>query len=224
MTLSQMASAIRNHVVDGLDGISSASFSTEQLKDEILLTASSSLVTLTAQGLIDISKFTQRIDGIKIECKDISSNCDVESDIEVPHFTIPDVNRVANTPITYLGTMDGKLSFKVYFDREYRFHKYRLASSRFPFAWVSSTANADGMHDVFLFNVPKYNNLQFISIDAVFDNPYEIQKTPYYEQFSQAEFYAPLYVQKEIIDKLSQQYINYYRQLHMNPKPNTQQA
>jgi hypothetical protein len=29
--------------------------------------------------------------------------------------------------------------FKVYFDRDYRYHKYRLATSRMPFAWVSST-------------------------------------------------------------------------------------
>jgi hypothetical protein len=224
MTLTQLASAIRNNVVDGLDGISSTSFSTEQLKDEILLTAASTLVSLTSKGLIDLNKFSQRIDGIRIERKDVSGNCDVESNIEVPHFTIPDVNRLISTPITYLGSMDGAMTFKVYFDRDYRFHKYRLASARFPFAWVSTVANSDGMHDVFLFNVPTYNNMQFVTIEAVFDNPYDIQKTPYYEQFSDAEFYAPLFVQKEIIDKLTQQYVNYYRQLHLTPKPNTQQA
>jgi hypothetical protein len=90
-----------------------------------------------------------------------------------------------------------------------------------PFAWVSSTPNSDGMHDVFLFN-KKYNALQFISMDALFDNPYDLLNTEYYDQFASAEFYAPSYVQMEVIDTLT--HVNYYRQMHMNPKPNTQQA
>jgi hypothetical protein len=80
--------------------------------------------------------------------------------------------------------------FKVYFDRDYRYHKYRLATSRMPFAWVT-TPNSDGMHDVF-FNMGKYNALQFISMDALFDNPYDLLNTEYYDQFASAEFYAPL--------------------------------
>jgi hypothetical protein len=43
--------------------------------DEILLTTSAVIVKLTTQGLLDITKLTQRIDGIKIECKDLSANC-----------------------------------------------------------------------------------------------------------------------------------------------------
>ena len=222
MTLAEMASAVRNHVTDGLNGISSTSFSIEQLKDEILLTTTAVIIKLTAQGLIDINKLTQRIDGIRVECADLSGNCQVESEVEAPHFVIPNVNRAAQEPIQYLGTVDGLMSFKVYYDRDYRFHKYRLATAKKPFAWVSTTANADGMHDVFLFNMGKYNELKFISIDALFDNPYDLLKTPYYEQFSSSEFYAPSYVQKEVIDTLTQQYVNYYRQLHMQPKPNTQ--
>jgi len=224
MTLSQMASTIRNHVVDGLNGVSSTEFSIEQLKDEILLTTSSTIITLSAQGLIDINKLSQRIDGIRIDCQDLSANCDVQSELSAPHFTIPDVNRAAREPIMYLGSIDGNLTFKVYYDRDYRFHKYRLATARFPFAWVSTVANADGMHDVFLFNMPAYNNLQFVSIEAVFDDPHNLMNTEYFEQFSDSEFFAPSYVQQEVIDKLTQKYVNYYRQLNMKPKPNTQQA
>ena len=224
MTISQMASTIRNHVVDGLNGISSTAFSVEQLHDEILQTASSSIIKLTTQGLIDLQTLTQRIDGIRIECKDLSANCSVESEISAPHFMIPNVNRASRSPITYMGTIDGNFSFKVYYDRDYRFHKYRLATAKSPFAWVSSTANESGMYDVFLFNMGTYDTLQFISIDALFDNPYDLLKTDYFGQFLSAEFYAPNYVQKEVIDTLTQQYINYYRQLHMQPRPNTQQA
>jgi hypothetical protein len=61
-------------------------------------------------------------------------------------------------------------------------------------------------------------------MDALFDNPYDLLNTEYYDQFVSAEFYAPSYVQMEVIDTLTQKYVNYYRQMHMNPKPNTQQA
>jgi hypothetical protein len=49
-------------------------------------------------------------------------------------------------------------------------------------AWVSSHSNSDGMHDVFSFNMGKYNALQFISMDA--DNPYDLLNTEYYDQFA----------------------------------------
>jgi hypothetical protein len=49
-----------------------------------------------------------------------------------------------------------------------------------------------------------------------FDNPYDLLNTEYYDQFASAEFYAPSYVQMEVIDTLTQKYVNYYRQMHMN--------
>jgi hypothetical protein len=49
MTLSEMASAVRNHVADGLNGISSTSF-LWSIQDEILLTTSAVIVKLSAQG------------------------------------------------------------------------------------------------------------------------------------------------------------------------------
>jgi hypothetical protein len=82
-----------------------------------------------------------------------------------------------------------ELSFKVYFDRDYRYHKYRLATSRMPFAWVSSTLTLMAC-TMFSFLIWKYNALQFISMDALFDNPYDLLNTEYYDQFASAEFYA----------------------------------
>ncbi|MCK5787963.1 MAG: hypothetical protein KAH32_03120 [Chlamydiia bacterium] len=223
MTLNQLASTVRNHVNDGLNGLATLSFSIEQLKDEILLTSSTLLVEMAHQGLVDLSRISQRIDGVRVECEEVSRNCSVPTDTCAPHFTMPDVNRTIENPILFLGTIDSKISFKVYFDRDFRYHKYRLATSKAPFAWISSTAGSDGMYDVYLFNLGKYNNLQFLSIDAIFDNPYDLLKTDYYDQFASTEFYAPKYVQTKIIDSLTQKYVNYYRQLHMPMSPNTQQ-
>ena len=223
MTLVQMATAVRNNTMGGMDGVDVLAFSLEQLQDELILTASSVIIRLSEQGTLDLKRLHQRIDGIRVACKDISSNCDVPTNVAPPHFTIPNINRFADTPISYLGSMDGILDFKIYFDREYRFHKFRLATGKGPFAWVSTTANSDGTYDVFLFNMGKYNNLKFISIEMLLDNPYDLLNTDYYEQFSNAEFYAPLIVQQEAIDMLTKKYVNYYRQLKMHQKPNVQQ-
>lgn len=222
MTLKQMASAIRNNVVSGLNGMSSTIFSLEQLEDEIVLTASAVVVKLINEGILDAERLYQRIDGIKLECTDVSLNCDVPTDTCAPHFTIPNINRAVAEPILYLGSLDGDISFKIYYGREYRFHKYRLSTNKRPFAWISTQANSNGLYDVFLFNLGKYNNLKYVSIDVLLDDPYEILKTDYYDQFASSEFYAPKFVQADIINTLSQKYISFYRQLYQKQPPNTQ--
>lgn len=224
MTLRQMANTVRNHVVDGLNGQGSISFSIEQLQDEIITTTSKLIMQYTAQGIITAEQLSQRIDGIRVECKDISATCAVASYVNAPHFTVPDINRGIINPVTFLGTMDSKMVFKVYYDRDFRFHEYRLATAHLPFAWISSSPNIEGLYDVYLFNLGKYNNLQYISIDAVFDNPYDILNTEFHEQFSVSEFYAPLILQKEVVDTLTREYVEYYRKLHMQKPANTQQG
>lgn len=223
MTLKQIATSVRNNVVDGLKGVDVTSFSIEQLEDEILLATPALLVQFASNGLINMAAINQRIDGVEIECKDLSSNCAVDSETCAPHFEIPTLNLSAATPITYLGTMDGAFTFKVYTDRDYRFHKYRLATAKSPYAWVSTTSNADGFFDVYLFNMGKYENLKFISITALFDNPYDLLSTDYYAQFSSSEYYAPYIIQSALIDSMTQKYIKYYRQLQQAPRPNTQE-
>lgn len=222
MTLSEMASTIRNHVLDGLNGVDTLPFSIEQLQKEILIAVPGILLELSAKGIVDLLRLTQRIDGIRLSDDDLSTNCHVEMGSCAPHFELPNVNRFVAEPIVFIGSMDSKISFKVYYDRDWRFHKYRLATAKVPFAWVSTRANSNGLYDVFLFNLGKYNGLRYISIDVLLDNPYDLYNTPYFEQFSSSEFYAPKIIQEAVIDKLSQKYINYYRQLHMNPKSNTQ--
>jgi hypothetical protein len=55
-----------------------------------------------------------------------------------------------------------------------------------PFAWVT-LSNSDGIRCFLL--IWKNNALQFISMDALFDNPYDLLNTEYYDVYS-AEFYA----------------------------------
>jgi hypothetical protein len=62
----------------------------------------------------------------------------------------------------------------------------------------------------------KYNALQFISMDALFDNPYDYLTRNITINLPRLNS-MPSYVQMEVIDTLTQKYVNYYRQMHMNP-------
>jgi len=223
MTLKEMASSVRNHVVDGLDGVAETSFSIEQLRNEILLTAPGVISTLAAQGLLKADKLSQRIDGIKLECEDISNNPNVPTGECKPHFELPRVNLTVVNPITYIGTVDHTVRFKVYYDMSHRYHMHRTAGKSTPYAVVNSSANGNGLFDVYLYNLGRYSKIRYVSVIGLFENPYDFMDTEYFEQIEGAEFYAPLMVQNEIINALSQRYINYYRQLHQIPKINTQQ-
>jgi hypothetical protein len=134
-----------------------------------------------------------------------------------PHFLIPNINRAIADPIQFFGTMDGELSLKFTLTETTGIINTGWLP-RMPFAWVSSTLTLMACTMFFLL-IWKYNALQFISMDALFDNPYDLLNTEYYDQFASAEFYAPSYVQMEVIDTLTQKYVNYYRQMHMNQNP-----
>lgn len=223
MTLRQLASAIRNNVVAGMQGVDFTNFSLEQLTDEILVMTPGLIIEYSAKGLLDIDRITQRIDGIPIECQDLSSNCQVTTLTCAPHFEIPTLNLSALDPLPYVGTPDGNVLFKVYFDRDFRYHKYRLNTAKAPFAWVSTSSNTNGLFDVYLFNMGKYENLRFVSIEGLFDNPYDLLETDFYNQFSTAEYYAPAILQGAIIDNLTGKYMKYYRQFEKKGTPNTQE-
>lgn len=218
-----MATTVRNHVVDGLKGISNLSFSIEQIEDEILLTTQTVMLEYSAKGLIKPEKFSQRIDGVRIDCEDISNNCEVITGSCAPHFEIPAVNLVYENPIPYIGTINGELTFKVYMDKDYRYHKYRLSTAKMPFAWVSTTPNEAGLFDVFLFNLGKYSELRFVTVEALFDDPTSLVNTDYYQQFTDSSFFAPFTVQEAVITKLTEKYIKYYRQFERNLKTNVQE-
>lgn len=223
MTLKQMATAVRNNVGGGVKGADFTSFSIAQLEDELLINTPAVLLKLAAEGMLDISRVYQRIDGIELECKDLSNNCEVKLDTCAPHFQIPALNVMVGSPVPYLATADGSFTFKVYLDKDYRFHKYRLATSNKPFAWISTSSNGDGLVDVYLFNLGDYEALKFVTIHALFDNPYNLLLTDYYAQFTNAEYYAPAMAQGMLVDSLTQKYVQYYRQLEKGPKPNIQE-
>lgn len=218
MTALEIVSTIRNHVVDGLKGVNMEAFSKEQLLHEVMIAASSLIEQAIQQGTLKRENVSQRIDGLELICKDISNSCEVSSHVTAKHIEIPKLLQTMSSSeaIIYLGPMDNSFSIKVYDDMNYRYNKYSFTNNSKPYAWVSKASSAvDGHYDVYIFNLGDYGGLKFVSIEAVFENPYDLLNTEYSNQFVSQEFYAPTMIQQQIIDTLTQKYVSYYRQLNM---------
>ncbi|MCK5788367.1 MAG: hypothetical protein KAH32_05185 [Chlamydiia bacterium] len=225
MTLKEMASAIRNHIVDGLKGVTNEAFSTEQLTQEILLETNLMIEQGLANKLITLQSLYQRIDGIDMSCTDTSANCDIPSLTSYPMLLIPKllITRDPNDSISYFGSMDNSLRIKLYFNEDYKYHKYNLATAHRPFGYVNINATKNGMHELYLINLGKYESLKYLSISALFESPYKLLETKYRDQFEGSEFFAPRHIQAQVIASITQKYVNYYRQLNMPVQPNTQE-
>lgn len=225
MTLRELASAIRNNIVNGLKGTSNEAFSIEQLMKEIILEANTVITLKIAEKVLSIESVAQRIDGIEIECTDISANCAIDSQVNAPHIEIPKLSQFASAEesLLYIGPMDNSKGFKVYTNRDYVFHEHNLATKNRPYVWVNVAVNTNGMYDVFFFNLGKYNNLKYVSVTARFENVYDLLSTSYADQFTASEFYAPALVQNIVMTNITQKWVNYYRQLATPPPINNQE-
>lgn len=225
MTLKQMAAAIRNHIVDGLKGVTNEAFSVEQLTHEILLETNLLIQQGVLQGTLDPTTLHQRVDGIETECKDISANCSIPALKEYPRILIPKLYmlRDVENSVSFLGSMDNSLQIKLYFDADYRYHEYNITTKDRPYAYINVAATKEGMSEVFFFNLGPYENLKFVSITALFEDPYKWLDTVYADQFIESEFYAPKALQSQVIMQLTQKYVNYYKQMNVPMQPNTQE-
>jgi hypothetical protein len=225
MTLKGMASAIRNHVVDGLKGVTNEAFSTEQLLHEILIETNALIQQGVLQGTIDPTTLHQRVDGIETECADLSRNCSVPSLSSHPRILVPKlyILRDAEDSISFLGSVDNLLQIKLYFDADYRYHQYNIVTKDKPYAYVNVAATNNGMSEIFFFNLDNYENLKYVSLTALFEDPYKWLETEYKDQFISSEFYAPKALQSQVIAVLTQKYVNYYRQMNTPLQPNTQE-
>jgi hypothetical protein len=129
-----------------------------------------------------------------------------------------------NRAISYIGPMDNTMNLKVYSGTGYMYHKYRISPAKErPYIWINTSNNADGYYNVYFFNMDMLDGLKFVSIDALFENPYELLSMPYANQFTNNEFFAPAIVQDQIIEMITNRYVTNYRQLHAPPTPNVQE-
>lgn len=221
MNVTQIASAVLNNVMDALKGaVSNVAMSIEQLEDEVIAERNNIIKEYFLKGLIGLQELYNSVNCVEVNCDYMSKCCDLPVGKKALHFEIPPIllmNGVST--VSFVGSIDRQESYTVYTDNSYQFHKYRKRKSDSPYVYLDPTINANGNIDGYIFNVPY---VKYISVTALFLDPRQL------DQFDCCADIDSLtecgILSNDIIHRLSQKKVLYYRQLMLPAQPNTQTA
>lgn len=149
--VTKLASAIYNDIVGGLKGYSNTpTLSIEQLEDEIVEERLLVIKEYSMQNMLPKKDLYMSINCIPVDCKSLDKcPCNQKGYSDpVAHFQIPQlVNGVPNGSISYIGSVDKQVPFKLYTSDAFRFHKYKRWGQNRPFVYLETTPNENNMYD-----------------------------------------------------------------------------
>lgn len=221
MTLNEIASAIRSNIGSGLKEVANFAFPIDQIKDEVGNVRNQILLEDPQKMALNPEYFAQRIENIPLDLVRFPYGGYSNSPGLVPHFKIP---RLAMTrddsAVIYLGPPDQSFNIKVYYDHSFKNHIYSRVIGRRPYSYIDPAHDPEGYMDGYLFNLGPAG-LQFISTRSIFADPVGILEMD--GLFGKdEEFPAPNAVQEMIIDRVTQKYVMYYKQLNHPYQSNSQ--
>jgi len=224
MTLDQIVAAIQNNVGVGLKEVWNYPYSREQLWDEISNIRSQTIYNLSKRDKLDPADFAQTPkDNFEIVPGPYPTTAFNETGYDAYTTYIPKLAQtLAGNPIVYLGPADMSLNMIVYTTIEQaNSHKYSRVIKNRPYAVIGVSQNGEGDLPVYLFNLGPAP-FRYLTVRAVFDDPVKVLEEKDGVYAGEQEFPAPLGVQENIIDVLSDKYITYYRKLAHPNEPNDQ--
>lgn len=218
--IEKLAAAIYNDIVSGLAGITSTpSISISQLEDDIVDERLQIIKEYSLKNLIPKNDLMMSLDCINVDCKSLDKcpcNGKSYSKPEI-HFEIPQlINDFGGDAVEYIGSPDKNVYFKVYTSTAFQYHKYLKRGANRPCVYIETTPNENNMYDCWVFGAPL---LKTISVIGIFKDPrqlllYDCCKDDGIENYT--------FISAEIKKRLTEKKIRYYRQLAMQPTPNTQ--
>jgi len=222
--INKVASAIYNNVTSGLIGITSTpTISMSQLEDDSVLEFLQIVKEYSLKNLIPRRDLFTAINSIEVDCKalDRFPACSTPSYLGKPelHFEIPQiVNDFSEEAIEYVGSTDKNYQYKVYLDTSWQYHKYLRRGSEKAFVYIECTPNENNMYDGWIFNAPFVKN---ISIIAIFKDPRQVES---FGCCSTEDGDGNLsFVWTEVIKRVTEKYLRYYKMLYAPVTSNTQQ-
>lgn len=227
MYIEKLASAIKNDVVSGLRGYhQNLSMNLDQLQDEIVACRLEIIHQYFLKGIFPIKDLVIAINCIDVDCKSLE-RCSCRGfnpdDTLIAHFEIPQlISYFGKNAIEYIGSTDRRQKFSIVTSlTELETRQYKKRAGRKPYVWIDYAPNENGMLDCYLFNAPF---LDQISIVGVFKDPRQLIR---YRCCNTEDLNGPdvnpSFIDQLIKDKLTKEKIQYYRQLQVPNKPNTQE-
>lgn len=221
MIFEKLASAIRNDVYSGLQGLrGNISLSIEQLQDDIVDQRLQIIKEYALKGILPIKDLLLSINCIPVDCKDLDRCCSSNLQNQpVAHFEVPQILMdYGNDSIAYIGSTDRQNPFR-YSTSSVNwsiYNKYRKRGKDKPYVIIDPTPNENGMFDCFIFNAPL---IKQISIVAIFKDPRQLEQYSCCTEFGDDNF---SFINDEIKKRLTEKKIRYYRQLATGVNPNDQ--
>lgn len=200
------------------------SLSDEQIEDSVVLERSQVLKEYSLKGILPLKDLYLSINCIDVDCKSLdrctcNSGIDECSSTPVAHFEIPQLlNDYGSQSIDYIGSTDRTLPFVVYTSsKAFTNHKYRKRGKNRPVVWIDTTPNENGMYDCFVFNAPL---LAQVSVTAIFKDTRQLQKYACCTENADDNF---SFIDNDVIRRLTEKYLRYFRSTAPNNLPNDQQ-
>lgn len=221
MIFEKLASAIRNDVYSGLQGLrGNISLSIEQLQDDIVDQRLQIIKEYALKGILPVKDLLLSINCIPVDCKDLDRCCSSNLQSQpVAHFEVPQILMdYGNDSIAYIGSTDRQNPFR-YSTSSVNwsiYNKYRKRGKDKPYVIIDPTPNENGMFDCFIFNAPL---IKQISIVAIFKDPRQLEQYNCCTEFGDDNF---SFINDEIKKRLTEKKIRYYRQLATGVNPNDQ--
>lgn len=221
MTLEQISSAILNNVYTGLAGINSnLKISIEQLQDECIAEKNQIMREFLLKGLLSLDELFLAIDCIEVNCDYMSKCCELQTGERALHFEIPPIIYINGVDtIRFIGSIDRHTKYTVYTDESYRFHKFKKRGAQTPYVYIDTAINANGNMDGYIFNVPF---VKYISVIALFQDPRRLLEWDCCLKNNDAYLDMGI-LSDEIIKRMTEKYIRWYRSFATPITPNTQQ-
>lgn len=211
-----------NHVYSGTSGLNSnLKISHEQLMDEVVAERNIILKEYLLKGILNFQEMFSAINCVEVNCESMSKCSCILGDLgeKALHFEIPPIMYIngVNT-IKFIGSIDRKFKYIVYTDDSYRFHSYKKRGANKPYVYVDTAINSNGNLDCYIFNAPM---VKYISVVALFQDPRKLMEWDCCNENIDSYLDCGI-LSDEIIKRLSEKYLRWYRQNQVPTLPNNQ--
>lgn len=217
--INKIASAVYNNVQSGLAGITSnPTISQEQIEEDVILERLQIIKEYAMRNLVPKKDLLVSINCIPVDCDSLSKcPCEPLNSEPTSHFEIPQIlNDLPGNAIEFIGSVNRQIEFKVYTSNLYKYHKYKKRPNLKPYVYIDTTPNTNNMYDGWIFNAPL---IEMISFEGIIKDPRQLIRYSCCNNEMPENF---TFISTEIIKRLSEKYLRYYRQLYIGAQPNNQ--
>ena len=172
------------------------------------------------KGILNLDELFLAINCIEVDCDYMSKCCNLQVGEKALHFEIPPIIYINGIDtIRFVGSIDRHTRYNIYTDETYRFHKYRKNKPGSPYVYIDTAINSNGNMDGYIFNVPF---VKYISVIALFLDPRKLLEWDCCSENPEVYLDCGI-LSDEIIRRLTEKYIRWYRSFETPITPNTQQ-